>query len=120
MNQFTLTIHEIGLNTAFRDLKSTLIKIKLFLTGLSTQLISKWIKHPQAFLYTGKSSDLILIIRLYWLMICCICTPCINTVLGVRVESQRKRSHFAVLCRQCFAATQPTCVNPLTQENYYA
>ena len=95
MNQFTLTIHKIGLNTAFRDLKSTLIKIKLFLTGLDSQLISRWIRHPQAFLRTGKPSNLILIIRLYWLIICCICTPCISTVLGARIESQRKRSHFA-------------------------
>lgn len=103
-----------GLASIISSLKSNLNAVKLFPTGLSTQLTSRWIKHPQAIPRTGILNNLISIIRLNWLVINCIYTACMNTVLGARIESQRKRSHVAVLCWQCFAATQSTFVNSVS------
>jgi len=100
-----------GLPRTISALKVTVKAFKLFSTGLSTRLTSWWNKHPLAFPRTGKSNNLLSIIRLSWLVINCIYTACINTVLGARVESQRKRSHFAILFGQCFEATQPTCLS---------
>jgi len=93
-------------------LKVTLKEFKLISTGLSTQLTSRWIKHPQAIPRKGKFNNLISIIRLNGLVISCFYTSCISIVLGAWIESLRKRSHVAVLCRQCFAATQSTFVTP--------
>ena len=103
-----------ALTRSLSDLKSNKKAFKLLTTGLSTQLTSRWIKHPQAFPSTGKLNNLLSIIRLNGLVISCFYTNFIKTVLGARIESQRKRSHFAFLCWQCFEATQSTFVNSVS------
>jgi hypothetical protein len=103
-----------GLARIVSDLKVNLKQININATGLDTQLTSWWIRHPQAIPCTGISNYLNSIIRLNWLVINCIYTICINTFLGARIESQRKRSHFAFLCWRCFAATQSTFVNSIS------
>jgi len=99
-----------GLARIVSGLKLNLKQISINATGLDTQLTSWWTRHPQAIPSKGKSNNPTSIIRLYWLVIDCIYTTCIYTILGARTESQRKRSHFAVLCRQCLEATQFTFV----------
>lgn len=102
------SILKIGFACIVSVLKVNLKEISINSTGLSTQYTSWWIKHPQALPSVEKSNTLISIISLNWLVVYCIYTKCINTFLGARIESQRKRSHFAFLRWRCFAATQST------------